>query len=162
MAFTDTSEKGAVMFKDGTCIYFTIHHIHLVSGFSCGEITLGDTKAIVIELDDGWYHHYRGLLVKYIRGVIPYTHSPKTVSDPSSIPYEHFVPLNGGRRLRRNRLNKEAELERVILLYHELAKSMLSNVILKENMDISDLTEYAETEAELWRRYSHANNVSQD
>ncbi len=133
--------KARLLLTTGTVILAEIHGICIRSGYPCGVCQIGEEKRICIELEDGWYEYYPTILQEKSSGTMKYRHTnylPRTVGAPN----ESFVPLAGGRRLKRIYTSRQQKCEDLVQEYHTLLIELLLNPEEKETIK--------EKEAALW------------
>lgn len=142
MPIIDNQEPRArLLLTTGTVVLAEIHGICIRSGYPCGVCQIGQNKMICIEFEDGWYEYYPTILQERSAGTMKYRHTQYQVRT-SGAPNETFVPLAGGRKLRREYTSPQKHYETLIRRYHELFLEL----------DLSEREK--EKEAELWRLFS--------
>jgi hypothetical protein len=143
MPIIDNQERKArLLLTTGTIVLAEIHGICIRSGYPCGICQIGQAKMICIEFEDGWYEYYPTILQDRSSGTLAYRHSkytPRTTGSPN----ETFVPLAGGRRLKREYLSQQQNL---LNQYHELILELLLYPEKREMIK--------EKEEALWRQCS--------
>jgi len=146
MPIIDNQEpKARLLLTTGTIVLAEIHGICIRSGYPCGVCQIGNDKIMCIELEDGWYEYYQEIFQDRKNGTMKYRHTQYHVRQ-NGAPNESFVPLAGGRRLRREYVSRQQQCENLIQQYHTLMLELFLYPEQKEKIK--------EKEAALWRQFS--------